>query len=95
MTARHSFPGDRTIKVCDDTWHPGCGALVWGDGPLEGRDVDTDHKPRHDFTVPWPYVLYRNGVLVAPELDDVRDAHDVRFPITGGLYDGYRLGGRA
>lgn len=96
MTARHSFPGDRTIKVCD--CDEVCASLVIADGPLAGRDVrppDHDYQPRHDFTPPWPYVFWHHGRLVEIGADeDVRDAHDTRFPITGGQFDGIRLGGR-
>lgn len=59
---RHAFTGERPIKVCDDPLHPGCCALVWAEGPLAGRDVDSNHEPRH--ALGFPYVVYRNGQRV-------------------------------
>jgi hypothetical protein len=95
MTARHAFTGQRPIRVCDDRLHPGCRALVWADGPLEGQDVDTDHQPKHSSIPGYPYVVWLWGVQVFPDTEaDLRGSHDTRFPITGGLCDGERLGGR-
>lgn len=95
MTARHALTGDRGIKVCDDRLHPGCAALVWADGPLGGDDVDTGHEPRHSTIPGYPYVVYIFGARVWPDTEaDLRGSHDTRFPITGGLCDGERLGRR-
>jgi hypothetical protein len=65
VTVRHSLADDRGIKVCDDQLHPGCAALVWADGPLAGRDVDSDHQPRHAYITPgFPYLVYVQGIRV-------------------------------
>jgi hypothetical protein len=94
MTARHALTGDRGIKACTDPAHLCSGALVIADGPLAGRDVrdpwQPEYVPRH---APWPYTTWDHGALV--EYDDERNLHDTRFPITGGLYDGYEVGGRS
>jgi hypothetical protein len=99
MTARHALTGDRGIKVCDHD--EACAALVWADGPLAGRDVDHDHTARHAAHIipAYPYgPVYVHGVRAWPDDDitdeELRSCHSTRFPITGGLYDGYPLGGR-
>lgn len=98
MTARRALTGDRGIKVCDNPEHLCSGALVIADGPLAGQDVRTEqqrdeYQPRHLSSV---YLHWWHGALVAPDLTDeeLRDTKDTRFPITGGLFDGYPLGGR-
>lgn len=40
----------------------------------------------------FPYLTWIRGVRPCP--DDERDFKDVRYPITGGLCDGYAVGGR-
>lgn len=95
MTARHAFPGQRPMRICTDRLHPGCLALVWDGGPLDGQDVDTDHRPKHSTIPGYPYLVYLFGARVWPDTEeDMRGSHDVRFPITGGLYDGFEVGGR-
>ncbi len=43
------------------------------------------------------YLHWWHGVQVTAEDitdEELRDTHDTRFPITGGLHTGYPLGGR-
>lgn len=95
MTARHALVGDRAVKVCDDLLHPGCAALVWADGPLEGQGVHADHRSQHAQIPGDPYAVYLLGVRVWPDTeDDLRGSHDTRFPLTGGMCDGFEVGGR-
>jgi hypothetical protein len=82
----HRYSADPVFQVCD--CDEVCRALIPADVA-----PDNGHVPRHAYTVPgFPYVTYIHGVRVWP--DDDRDFHDTRFPITGGLYEGFPAGGR-
>jgi hypothetical protein len=86
----HRYSAAPVFEVCD--CHEVCGAVF----RVDDVAPDNGHEPQHAYTVPgFPYVTYVGGVRVENVDDEsLRDVHDTRFPITGGLYEGFSLGGR-